>query len=224
MKPRTKLHFEVLKLHQTLSEPKEHEPFVISKHDFHYTKHYNNLVCLECNHMWKPVLSLWKENIAGVECPSCKRKLKQIKQWNKTYEKVLIYQVANVVDRFQVIRYYSCWKIMSKNQPPRYHFRSLFEEWKDWDKDKRVIIGRTLVPFGDGFSSSTYEIRSAKQYSWRCPEYDRIISDVNCPGGEFLPRFEKYGLDKYYDHCCDFRKLLYKIEMSPKIETLFKLK
>ena len=35
MKPRTRLQVEVWKLHQQLSEPREHESFVISNHDFY---------------------------------------------------------------------------------------------------------------------------------------------------------------------------------------------
>lgn len=224
MKPRTKLHHEVLSLAKNLWEPKEHEQFVIDKHDFYFTTHYKNFVCLECNHTWKPELKLWQENISGVKCPSCNRKLKQLKQWNKTYERIVIYQLANVVGRFQVIRYYSCWKIMSKNNPPKYHFRSLFEEWKDWDKNKRVIIGRTMSYAGDGFSSSDYEIRNVMQSGWRAPTYDGINAEILCPNPEFLPRFDKYGLDKDINHCCDIRKLLYLMEVSPKIETLFKLR
>ena len=225
MRPRTKLHFEVLKLAERLSEPKEHEQYVISKHDHYYTKHYKNFVCLECNHMWKPDLQIWAEQVVGVKCPSCGRKLKHLNKYGSGLpDRIIIYSDAQVVERFQVIRYYSCWKSMSKNQPPRYTFRSLFEEWKDWDKDKRVVIGRTTSGFGDGFSCSTYEIRNIRINRWSSSEYDHTVSDVNCPGPEFIPRFKKYGLEKHYDHCCDYRKLLYKIELSPKIETLFKLK
>lgn len=226
MKPRTKLHREVLALQKNLWEPKEHEQFVIDKHDFYFTTHYKNLVCMECNHMWKPELELWKEKLTSIKCPSCNRKLKEIKQWNKLYQKVLLYQVASVVDRFQVIRYYSCWKNMSKNEPPRYNFRSLFEEWKDWDKEKSVIIGRTISYSGDGFSSSEYELRdnTRKIWGYRPPSYDNIYANILCPNPEFIPRFKKYGLDKYINHCCDLRKLMYMLEMSPKVETLFKLR
>jgi hypothetical protein len=226
MRPRTKLHREVLALQKNLWEPKEYEQFVIDKHDFYFTTHYKNLVCMECNHMWKPELELWKEKLTSIKCPSCNRKLKEIKQWNKLYQKVLLYQVASVVDRFQVIRYYSCWKTMSKNEPPRYNFRSLFEEWKDWDKEKSVIIGRTISYSGDGFSSSEYELRdnTRKIWGYRPPSYDNIYANILCPNPEFIPRFKKYGLDKYINHCCDLRKLMYMLEMSPKVETLFKLR
>ena len=39
MKPKTKLQVEVWNLHKRLDNPKEHEPYVISKHKFYYTTH-----------------------------------------------------------------------------------------------------------------------------------------------------------------------------------------
>lgn len=221
MKPKTKLQAEVFDLHQKLSEPKEHEPFVISKHQFYYTTHYKNLVCLECNHSWKPAQA-WHEEVLGAECPSCNKKLKKITINNGDFIRIITYSVVQVIGRFQVVRYFSCWKNMYKNKKPRYHFRSLFEEWMDHDKGKKVIVGRNTTYTGDGFSSSDYEVRYANP-RWGQSEYDRFASDFNCPGAEFLPRFNKYGLTKY-KHDCDYRILLDRIQNSPKIETLLKAK
>lgn len=223
MKPRTKLQVEVWGLHQRLVDPKHQEPYVISNHDFYYTNHYKKIVCLECNHQWQPN-QLWQEEVIGVVCPSCQKKLKKAYTSNGCVQvKIITYAVAQVVDRFQVIRYFSCWKHMSKKKPPRYSFHSLFEEWKDWDKNKRVIIGRTIGWTGDGFNSTDYEVRNPTQSGWRGNEYDRFASDINCPGAMFLPRFKKYGLNKI-QHDCDFRFLIERIEKSPKIETLLKAK
>jgi len=221
MKPKTKLQVEVFDLHQKLSAPKEHEPFVISKHQFYYTTHYKNLVCLECNHSWKPAQA-WHEEVLGAQCPSCNKKLKKITINNGDFIRIITYSVVQVIGRFQVVRYFSCWKNMYKNKEPRYHFRSLFEEWMDHDKGKKVIVGRNTTYTGDGFSSSDYEVRYANP-RWGQSEYDRFASDFNCPGAEFLPRFNKYGLTKY-NHDCDYRILLDRIQGSPKIETLLKAK
>ncbi|MFV5697770.1 PcfJ domain-containing protein [Flavobacterium sp. ZT3R17] len=221
MKPKTKLHLEVWNLHQKLSNPKEHEPFVISKHEFYYTTHYKNLICLECNHSWKPS-QVWHEEVLGVKCPSCNQKLKKISTENGgMVSRFITYSVVKVVDRFQVTRYFSCWKHMSKNKIPRYGFHSLFEEWKDWDKNKSVIVGRTKGWTGDGFNSTEYEIRYINNSGWHGNPYAAFSSDYNCPRAEFLPRFQKYGLTKY-KHDCDYRILLDRIEHSPKIETLLK--
>jgi hypothetical protein len=220
MKPRTRLQVEVWNLHKELSEPREQEDYVISNHDFYYTTHYKNLVCMECNHSWKPA-QVWQEQVIGVTCPSCAKKLKKININNGLFEKVISYSVVQVVDRFQVFRYFSCWKLMSKNKPPRYNFRSLFEEWKDYDKNKSVIVGRNTTWTGDGFSSSDYEVRQNSRPYHQQTDYDKFASDYNCPGAEFLPRFEKYGLTKF-NHHCDYRLLIYKLEHSPKIETLLK--
>ncbi|WP_290861904.1 PcfJ domain-containing protein [Flavobacterium sp.] len=110
---------------------------------------------------------------------------------------------------------------MSKNKLPEYSYKSLFEEWKDWDKNKRVIIGRTISYNTDGFSTSDYEIRNVMQSGWRAPTYDNVASDFNLPKPKFLPRFHKYGLKDDF-HNCDYRFLLNLLEVSPKIETLFK--
>jgi hypothetical protein len=210
-------------LHQKLSQPKEHEPFVIAKHQFYYTTHYKNLVCLECNNSWKPDQA-WHEEVLGAQCPSCNKKLKKITTENGgIVSRFITYSDVKVVDRFQVTRYFSCWKHMSKNKIPRYSFHSLFEEWRDWDKNKRVIVGRTSSWSGDGFSCSDYEIRYINNSGWQRNPYDGFSSDFNCPGAEFLPRFNKYGLTKY-NHHCDYRILLDRIQNSPKIETLLKAK
>jgi len=221
MKPRTKLQVEVWNLHKELSNPKEHEPYVISKHEFYYTTHYKNLVCLECNHSWRPS-QVWQEQVIGIECPSCNKKLKKITINNGYFTRINTYSITQVVDRFQVVRYFSCWKNMYKNKNPRYHFRSLFEEWMDYDKNKKVIVGRNTTWTGDGFSSSDYEVRYVNP-RWGQSDYDRFASDFNCPGAEFLPRFDKYGLGKDF-HNCDYRFLLKKLQHSSKVETLLKAK
>lgn len=222
MKPKTRLQVEVWKLHQQLSEPRQHESFVISNHDFYYTTHYKNLICLECNHQWRPS-QLWQEEVIGVSCPSCEKQLKKIKLDNNVLKRIISYSVVQVVDRFQVFRYFSCWKWMYKNKPPEYYFRSLFEEWKDYDKNKSVIVGRNPTWTGDGFQSGDYEIRFNRQPVYRNSEFDRFASDINCPGPEFLPRFKKYGLEDTF-HNCDYRYLIPAVERSTAIETLFKAK
>lgn len=227
MKPKTKLHFEVLELSKRLSEPKEHEAFINAYHDHHFTTHYKNFVCLECNHQWRPSMEQWAQEIAGVECPSCGKHLKKARVFNnRISEEFFIYSDAKVVDRFQVVRYFSCWKYMSKTKKPEYHYKALFEEWKDWEKDKRVIMGRTIAGWaynGDGFTWSDYSLRSTYPRSWKGCEYDRVIADLILPDSQFLPRFNKFGMS-YTNHGCDLRKLLRNLEASPKVETLFKAK
>lgn len=221
MKPKTRLQVEVWDLHKRLPNPKEQEPFVISNHAAYYTTHYKNLVCLECNHQWKPAQT-WQEEVIGVECPSCKNKLLKVHTQNGGIAtRILTYSVVHVVDRFQVFRYFSCTKTLRKNKLPEYSFKSLFEEWIDYEKDKSVIVGRTQSWSGDGFSWSDYEVRYKSQSGWRGNPYDGFASDINCPGAQFLPRFEKYGVANK-SHNCDHRFLLRKIESSPKIETLLK--
>lgn len=222
MKPKTKIQVEVWKLHQELSNPTQHESYAASKHDFYYTTHYKNLVCLECNHMWKPT-QVWHEELAGVTCASCNRQLKKITMHNGDFLKIQTYSIVEVVERFQVVRYFSCWKNMYKNKKPRYHYRSLFEEWTDYEKNKQVIIGRTNTWTGDGFTSADYEVRYNKSKWGGQTDYDRFASDFNIPGARFLPRFQKYGLTNDF-HNCDYRYLLNKLERSPKVETLLKAK
>ena len=223
MKPRTKLQVEVWNLHKELPNPKDQEPYVISKHEFYYTTHYKNLICLECNHSWKPS-QIWQEEFIGVKCPSCNKKLKKVSTENGgMVSRFITYSVVQVVDRFQVVRYFSCWKHMSKNKIPRYSFHSLFEEWKDWDKNKRVIVGRTKGWTGDGFNNTEYEIRHVNKSGWRGDPYAAFISDYNCQGAQVIPRFKIYGLTEF-KHDCDYRMLMNRIENSPKIETLLKSK
>lgn len=230
MKPRTKLQREVWELHQQLHEPREQEPFVISNHDFYYTTHYNNLVCLECNHNWKPERKFrTKKNILSknqkkpkIQCPNCERKLGFIDTSNGgRAERIITYSVAQVVERFQVVRYFSCWKHLSKKKRPDYTFKALFEEWKDWDKNKSVIIGRTQSWSGDGFNWNDYEIRGYGQPRWKPNPYNAFHSDMNCPGAELLPRFKKYRMTSR-KHNIDFRYLMKTLPNSPQAETLFK--
>lgn len=222
MKPKTKIQVEVWRLHQRLNDPVEHEPFVISNHGSYYTQHYKNLVCLECNHQWKPE-QIWQEQVIGVKCPSCNKKLKKIEYRYGFAQRIISYQVVEVVDRFQVYRYFSCWKTMKKDKKPSYHFRSLFEEWVDYSgpKVKKVIVGRIPTWTGDGFTSAAYEIRANTFCAWKSSEYNRFVSDISCPGGKFIPRFDKYKLGDNF-HNCDYRFLIEKLESQPRIETLLK--
>lgn len=220
MKPKTKLQAEVWNLHKRLDNPKEHEPYLIAKHKFYYTTHYKNLVCLECNHNWKPA-QVWHEEVAGVECPSCKKKLNKIATERGMASRLFTYSVTQVVGRFQVFRYFSCWKYMSKNKLPHYNFYSLFEEWVDFEKNKRVIVGRTHSWSGDGFSHSDYEVRYINNSGWQRNPYDGFVSDYNCPGAEILPQFKKFGLTAYH-HDCDYRVLVKRLDGAPILETLLK--
>lgn len=220
MKPKTKLQQEVWELHKGLPNPIHHEAFVISNHDFYYTTHYKNLICLECNHSWRPD-TIWHEEVAGVECPNCNKKLEKTStERGKTF-KIITYQVVDVVDRFQVFRYFSCWKNMDKNKKPVYYFRSLFEEWKEYEKNKSVIVGRTQSWAGDGFSYTEYEVRGNSSSLWKPNPYNSFVADINCPNPKFLPRFDKYGITKY-EHNCEYRKLIAKLEESNIVETLLK--
>ena len=221
MRPKTKLQIEVWNLSREIHKPEEHEPYVISKHKFYYTTHYKNLICLECNHNWKPDV-IWHEQVIGVECPNCKRKVEKAEtQYGGNATRIITYSVVQVVGRFQVFRYFSCWKKLNKKEKPQYYFISLFEEWKEYEKNKSVIIGKTQGWSGDGFSNSDYEVRYASNNGWRGNPYDNFASDFNCPGAEFLPQFKKYELAKY-NHDCDYRALLKKIERSTNVETLLK--
>lgn len=223
MKPRTRLQQEVWKLHLGLNEPVEHEQYISLKHDHYYAPHYKNLVCLECNHMWKPDMAFWKEELLGIKCPSCSKKLKKVNYESRSTYRVITYSVVQVVERFQVVRYFSCWKHLSKTEAPKYHYRNLFEEWTDYEKNKKVIVGLNTTWTGDGFSSSTYEIRANKQPYFKSSTYDSFNSDFNTPGAQFLPRFDKFGLGEDF-HNCDYRMLLRMLEHSSVIETLFKAK
>jgi len=111
---------------------------------------------------------------------------------------------------------------MYKNKKPVHHFRSVFEEWTDYEKNKKVVVGRNTTWTGDGFTSSDYEVRRNKSQYGGMTEYDRFASDYNCPGAEFLPRFDKYAFNKHSGHDCDWRYLIRKIELQPRIETLLK--
>jgi ssDNA-binding Zn-finger/Zn-ribbon topoisomerase 1 len=221
MKPKTKLQHEVLELHKQLQEPRQHEEFIVSKHEFYFTNHYKNIICLECNHSWRPRV-MWHEEVAGVECPNCKKQLKKVDTENGGKAlKIITYCTAEVVGRFQVFRYLACWKNMSKKNKPVYYFRSLFEEWTDWKKNKSVIVGRTQSWGGDGFSSSEYEIRPNTTYAWRQNPYTDFVADFNCPEPKFISLFEKYGIDKF-ENDCEYRRLIKKLEKFSQVETILK--
>ncbi|MBF4484411.1 PcfJ domain-containing protein [Flavobacterium sp. CSZ] len=225
MKPKTRLQVEVLHLHNTcLSPAKQHENYLISKFEFFYTTHYKNFICLECNQMWKPKMDKWKEEIVGVECPSCSKKLKYIKTGSKgQVSRFVVGSIVEVVGRFQVFRYVSLWKYMDKSKKPDYSLDPLFEEWIDYDKDKSTIVGRCTGPFRDGFTCTDYEIRYVnKNAYWSRDNYFHYESDYICPGAEYLPRFHYYKLDNKALEA-DPRTLLRKLKNNSQFETIFKL-
>lgn len=224
MRPKTRLQQEVFHLHKTcLSPAEEHKDFLIAKFDSFYTTHYKNFICLECNHLWKPQMDKWKEDIVGVSCPGCKKKLKYIKTESRgQVSRFVVGSIVETVGRFQVFRYISVWKSMDKALKPDYTLHRLFEEWIDYDKEKSTIVGRIAGGYRDGFTYSDYEIRYVnKSAYWSRDDYYLYQADYICPGARYLPRFDFYDLNnKTLD--ADPRLLLRKLKDSPKFETILK--
>lgn len=225
MKPKTKIQVRVMGLSMAL--PKitlQHKKWSKKLHDKYVTKSYSKLYCLECNHSWKDELPDWTLKVMEHKCPSCKSELKSIDNAPK-FSKYDVFSIITVVEEFQVIRYFTVWKYMSKTELPKYSITETFQEWNTFkEKSKIIVVGLNKTSFnhnGDGFSYGTnFDIKNPYNY-WGSYEYNVHPSEVY-PGAIVLPKIHRNGFIGDFHNCSP--RNLFECTLKYSIpETLLKL-
>lgn len=161
MKPKTKLHYEILALSAKLPKISDAQIRWAYKRNFKFyawkTKH--KAVCFECGHGWQLETTLITK-LFPIICPECKRELQPADghAWRKT--ECEYFQIMTVVGDFQVIRVMQLYHWMIKSVEARYSWHELYQHWIH--KDGRFNIMST------GFNSMGYFCQGGG-WSWCGP-------------------------------------------------------
>lgn len=130
MKPKTKIHFEILELHKKLPKISKTQLEWAYKQCFRLyvwkTKH--KAVCFECGHAWNEETNLINK-LFHIKCPKCKKKLEMLDShaWRKTEDEYL--QVLTTIGDYQVIRMIQLYKHCMKGMPSHYAGHEIYQHW-----------------------------------------------------------------------------------------------
>jgi hypothetical protein len=130
MKPKTKIHFEILKLHNKLPKITQIQANWAYKQCFKLyvwkTKH--KAVCFECGHAWNQETDLIAK-LFPIVCPKCKKKLEMLDShaWRKTEDEY--FQVVTSIGDYQVIRLVQMYKHCMKGVASHYAYHELYQHW-----------------------------------------------------------------------------------------------
>lgn len=221
MKPKTKMHYEIVSLSEKLPEISQPKIDWAYKRNFKFyawkTKH--KAVCFECGHAWDVETNLISK-ILGLVCPSCDRKLKATDShaWRKT--ECEYFQIMTVVGDYQVIRVIQLYHWMIKSTPARYSWHELYQHWIHKDGKFNIM--------SSGFNSMGYFNQGAG-WSWcgpmelRSNENQRyFINNVpTYPRKKFLPYLIRNG---FTGNFCQYNPgwFFHLLLSTPRFETFLK--
>lgn len=166
MKPKTKQHYEILKLHDKLPEITDKQIQWAYKKLFKFyiwkTKH--KAVCFECGHAWALETTLITK-LFPVDCPKCKRKLENVDThaWRKT--ECDCFQIITMIGGYQVIRVVQMYHWCMKTLPAKYSWHEIYQHWIS-PKGTLTIMstgfnGMGIYCIGGGWSwNNLWELRS----------------------------------------------------------------
>jgi hypothetical protein len=143
MKPKTKMHYEILQLHKKLPVITDAQIKWGYKHNFKFyawkTKH--KAVCFECGHAWDLERTLIT-TLFPIICPKCKRKLEQADShaWRKTELDYM--QIFTTIGDFQVVRMVQMYHWMMKTVEAHYSWHELYQHWIHKDGSLNIMSGR----------------------------------------------------------------------------------
>lgn len=224
MKPKTRLQHRVTELSALLPKVTElQKEWSNSNHKKYFVRHYNNFICLECNHSWKTLQESTGKTTES-NCPNCNNKIELIDKNNPKFYYYHIFAIITVYQEFQVIRYFSTWKYMSKKDLPRYQTVELYQEWDTDYVKNTVVIGLNKYPNfnGDGFiHRSNFDIKPSYSLIGTYRHY--ITPDLYYPEYSVLPIFNRNGFSGNF-YGCRPRQFFINLLQKTEFETLVKLK
>ena len=221
MKPKTKLHHEIIDKAQYLfkidnkilswvkADCLEHKGFA--------TK--TRVICMDCGRSFSPELVSRKR----ASCPHCNTKLK-IEQTKKRTDKQHIFVgYADIVDRFQVLRYFEVIGYYKAGEPSRYYTAEIIQQWI-LPNGKHEYYGQnhTLNSHADSWNGPM-EIRKYYPNYYTPSDKYEVYPKKYHPDSEFKPEYKKYGIDSNL-RGLTFLEAIKLLPESPMAETLLKAK
>lgn len=220
MKPKTKLQHEVITNSQQLYKI-DNDILSWAKKDILEHKGFatkTRVICMDCGNSFSPELVSRKHAV----CPHCNTKLK-IEQTKKRTDKQHIFVgSADIVDRFQVMRYFEIIGYYKAGKNARYYISEIVQHWI-LPNGKLEYYGRnhTLTSYVDSWNGPM-EIR--KHYpSYYCQNKYEVYPKKYHPDSEFKPEYKKYGIDANL-RGLTFLEAIKLLPKSPMAETLLKAK
>ena len=201
MKPKTKIHFEVLKLKEKLPQITEEQITWAQSKLFKYYAYKTKYkaVCFECGYAWQSNTNLiW--SITGEECPKCDKTLhlRESKSWSVHEEDYL--EIITTCNWFQVIRMFHMDHYCKKGYEASYGCVEVYQSWVS-PQGKMVMLGLNTNAMSSWQTGriiwswgSMMEIRR---------ESDKyLINDaVSYPKRKYIPQVKRNGFSgKFYKY------------------------
>ena len=220
MKPRTKLHREVVDLASYL------RPITQSQKEWAYKeclphKGYANksgIFCLDCGGTFS--LDLVKRKTAF--CPNCQTKVSVEVTKKRTSEQTNYFAITDIIDDYQVVRNFEIKARYKKGIPVSYHLLEILQNWI-MPNNKVVLFGLSHNTQGycDSWGGSM-EIREFSKNYYNQSKYD-VYARKYHPDSRFKPEYKKFGIDHNLSGLT-VHEAIKLIPNNPKLETLIKAK
>lgn len=216
MKPRSKLQFRVDALSKTLWPIAEKITPWAFKNCIEHIGYRNKMwtSCLSCGHVW-PTTSM---RIKTEVCDGCGFKLKisttrklKSRDWAR-------FCVFDVVEEFQVIRFFDINCFMKAKEKPYYYTRELMQHWVMQDgtfEIRSVQVGGLGLSY-DHFCGGEMTLKNKKDlYKYNIPVY-KIHPDM-----KLMPVYKRNGLNSKLANIRPF-DLVKHLAIDTRTETLLK--
>lgn len=221
MKPRTKLQHEVIEKAQYLFNI-ENKMLSWAKVDIFNHKGFatkTKIICMDCGETFSPTLVSRKKAV----CPHCHTKLK-IEQTKKRTDKQHVFVgYADVVDRFQVLRYFEIIAYCRAGEYPRYYTSEIIQQWILPDgKCEYYGQNHTLTRYVDSWNGEMEIRKHYPNYYIPINKYE-VYAQRYHPESTFKVEYRKYGIDHNLQGVT-FLEAINLLPSSPMAETLLKAK
>lgn len=220
MKPKTKLQVEIIKKSQQLNPKKQ---IMLKYANQHWLIHKgyatkNRVACMECGGKFST--DLVKNNKAI--CPHCNTKLSIEQSRLTTFQQKIFAGFAQIVDNFQVVRYFEISSDSRSGGKANYHCYEILQHWiREDGKSETVARIHTINWYCDSWSGGQMEIRKDYGRQYHAGNKYDVYTDNFHPKSEFKPEYERYGIDKNLAGL-SFMEAKRIIPDNPQAETLLK--
>lgn len=220
MKPRTKLHFQVVelssRLHGITQSQKEWSFKECLPHKGYANK--SSAFCLDCGESFSLALIKRKKAV----CPHCETKLEIVSTRKTTREQTNYFAIAEVFGEFQVVRNFELTAYYKKGNPVNRRLHEILQYWIQ-PNGKVTMFGKShnTQGFCDSWSGSM-EIRQENGHSYYGSKYEVYARHYH-PSSVFKPEYLKYGINHNLSVITVLEAIKH-VPNNPHLETLLKAK
>ncbi len=228
MKPKTKLHHEVLLLKKGIKKLTKEQLSYVREKSF---KHYiyvtqKECTCFECNHKWKNTYdkNSLLSKLSTYTCPNCGRTLHRIGTKARSKEDILHFiKIEKIKEDFQIVRIFYVSRSINSKRKANWSIIEVIQHWIRAKDGKNVVLACSSNSFGSYYYQtprwSFGELEIRQDISKYYPKYAFIL-----PGKKILRIIYKYGFKNTFHKIdpSDFFKML--LQKDEYFEKLLKMK